>query len=181
MPKIPPEHIAEMDQQYAKAKANLGLHIADFREKLTQGDAPETVVLGCAQELLRGRPNTHLAFMFATALMALTQADGNAFSRPRLDWPQEDPAGGSPLRSADGHGGHASLEFEINGARFVLAAFNRRNHVWHISPINQQAFDTGLLAISCEVLHDAEIVKKVPRRFGDVVPMPWPDRRGDRE
>jgi hypothetical protein len=164
MPRIPPEHVSEMDQQYAKAKANLVFHVADFQSKLAQGDAPETVVLGCGQEFLRARPNTHLAFMLATAIMALVQrTEGASDSKIGLDWPQEDPAGGSPLRSTDGLGGHASLEFEINGARFVLAAFNRRNHVWHISPINQQAFDTGLLSITREALHDAEIVKKRPR------------------
>jgi hypothetical protein len=164
MARIPPEHVGEMDQQYAKAKANLALHVEDFRDKLGQGDAAETVVLGFAQEILRSRPNTHLAFMLATAVMALIQqAEGATGSAPGLDWPQEDIAGGSPLRSADGRGGHAGLEFEINGARFVLAAFNRRNHIWHISPINQQAFDTGLLAIAREALHDTEIVKKRPR------------------
>lgn len=71
MPRIPPERVSEMDQEYAKAKKNLDLHIEDFREKLAQGDAPETVVLGCAIELMQSRPNTHLAFMLATAVMAL--------------------------------------------------------------------------------------------------------------
>ncbi len=32
-----------------------------------------------------------------------------------------------------------------------------------ISPINQQAWDTGLLQITRDVLHDAETVRKYPR------------------
>lgn len=75
MAKIPPERVSEMDQEYAKAKRNLAMHIEDFRKKLADGDAPETVVLGCAIELMRARPNTHLAFMLATAVMALIERE----------------------------------------------------------------------------------------------------------
>jgi hypothetical protein len=75
MAQIPPKHVHEMDQEYAKARRNLKQDIAQFRAKLADGDAPETVVLGFAQENIRARPNTHLAFMFATAVMALAEQE----------------------------------------------------------------------------------------------------------
>lgn len=157
MARIPPEHVGEMDQQYAKAKANLTQHVEDFCDKLGQGDATETVVLGFAQEILKSRPNTHLAFMLATAIMALAQPPSvSADPRFPTTWPK--------LRSADGRGGHGSLQIEINGAFFVLAAYNVEEQLWHISPINGQAHDTGLLALPLEVLHDPAVVRKVRRR-----------------
>ena len=155
--EISPRFVGKVDQDLAAARANLVQHIADMRAMLANGESTEVVFMHFAQTMLRETNAFHLSIMFAAATLTLTQRE--EAPKTRSNWPADDV-----LRSADGRGGHASLEIEVNGARYVLAAFNARSHIWHISPINQQAFDTGLLAITAETLHDPGITRKHPRR-----------------
>ncbi len=158
--RIPARHVAKVDQDYATARSNLRLHVADVQKFLDRGDSPETAFVGFAQALLPTGPY-HLAVMLAAAVVQLVQSN-TAVPRAGGNWPEARPDGRSPLRVTDGNA-WSGLEIEVNGARWVLAAYNRDNHIWHISPINQQACDTGLLQITRDVLHDAETVRKYPR------------------
>lgn len=71
--EIPAKYLNKIDQDLSAARANLRQHIADFEKFLDEGDAPETIVAGFAAQMLRQAPPWHLAWMFAVAVLVLTE------------------------------------------------------------------------------------------------------------
>lgn len=74
--EIPPQYVAHVDRDIMTGRANLKIHLAEFRKRLDEGDAPETVVAGFAQGMLRHKPPAHhLAFMLAVAVLTLVEKE----------------------------------------------------------------------------------------------------------
>lgn len=71
--EINPRHVGKVDQDLAAARSNLAIHVADFRTRLDDGEAPEVVFLHFAQTMLRETNAFHLAIMFAASVLTLTE------------------------------------------------------------------------------------------------------------
>jgi hypothetical protein len=74
--EIPPQYVAHVDRDIMVGRANLKIHLAEFRKYLDEGDAPETVAAGFAQHMLRHKPGAHhLALMLAIAVLTLVEKE----------------------------------------------------------------------------------------------------------
>lgn len=73
IPRIPAHLVGPIDQELSTARTNLRIHVGQVQSYLDRGDAPETVFLGFAQEMVREFGHPHVATMLAAAVLSLTE------------------------------------------------------------------------------------------------------------